>query len=159
MAFALSDLQLTSPDFNHLEAIPAQHSFEGGNVSPALHWQDLPEGTRSLAVFCHDPDAPLISSTGNYGFAHWLLYNISPAASGLEQDCKKYAQGKNNFGGSGYGGPKPPGGHGQHHYYFWLLALDLEPSLQDGLELAEFLEKVESRVLGMNRLIGVFESS
>lgn len=157
MGFALSSLKLSSPDFRQGEKIPDRHSYEGGNISPALRWEGLPEGTRSVAIFCHDPDAPLVSSTGNYGFAHWLLYNIPPAAGKLDQGSKEYAQGLNNFDTLGYGGPRPPDGHGRHHYYFWLLALDLEPAIQDGMTLPDFLEKVEPHVLGMNRVMGHYE--
>ncbi|HBX37270.1 YbhB/YbcL family Raf kinase inhibitor-like protein [Pseudohongiella sp. SYSU M77423] len=158
MTFALSDMKLTSHDLKQGERIDDRHSHDGGNVSPELTWSKVPEGTRSLAIFCHDPDAPLISTTGNYGFVHWLVYNIPPKVNHLPQGCKDYAQGLNNFDSIGYGGPKPPPGHGRHHYYFWVLALDLEPSMADGLELAEFLEKVEPHVLGMNRLMAYYES-
>ena len=158
MAFALSDMNISSPDLAQGERIADKHSHDGGNVSPALQWHDVPSGTRSLAVFCHDPDAPLITTTGNYGFVHWLLYNIPPDTTHIPQGCKDYAQGLNNFNDTGYGGPKPPPGHGRHHYFFWVLALDLEPTLADGLELAAFLEKVEPHVLGMNRLMGYYES-
>ena len=157
MAFALSTLSLSSPDFRHGERLPERHGYDSGNVSPALRWQGLPAGTRSVALFCHDPDAPLVSHTGNYGFTHWLVYNIPPSVNKLDQGCRDYAQGNNDFGESGYGGPRPPDGHGRHHYYFWLLALDVEPAIQDGLGLADFLEKVEPHVLGMNRLMGHFE--
>ena len=50
----------------------------------------------------------------------------------------------------------PPNGHGIHHYYFWLLALDLEPSLQEKLSLWELLSVVEPNVIGMNRLIAKY---
>jgi hypothetical protein len=150
-------MQLSSPDFKQGETIPDKHSYEGGNLSPALQWQDLPEGTRSLAVFCHDPDAPLISATGGYGFVHWLIYNIPVDIAGLAQGQPGYVQGQNDFGGLGYGGPQPPKGHGRHHYYFWLLALTVEPSLQEGLGLADFLEKMEPHIIGMNRLMGTYE--
>lgn len=158
MGFALSTLQLKSPAFQHRGAIPPKHSYDGGNISPPLQWRDIPDGTRSLAVFCHDPDAPLVSATGNYGFVHWLVYNVPPEVSGLPQGEKGYAKGSNDFKEFGYGGPRPPRGHGPHYYYFWLMALDLEPVIQDGLSLADFLEKVEPHVLGMNRLIGCFET-
>ncbi|MCA1788825.1 MAG: YbhB/YbcL family Raf kinase inhibitor-like protein, partial [Thioalkalivibrio sp.] len=76
MGFALSDLQLTSSAFTQGAAIPAQHTGEGEDLSPELTWKQVPEGTRSFAVICHDPDAPLVSVRGTYGFVHWLLYNI-----------------------------------------------------------------------------------
>lgn len=157
MAFALSDMKISSRDLTQGERIADKFSFDGDNISPDLRWEKIPEGTKSLAVYCHDPDAPLISTPGNYGFVHWLIYNIPPDASGLPQACKDYTQGVNNFDSAGYGGPRPPAGHGRHHYYFWVLALDLEPALPDGLALADFLAQVEPHVLGMNRLMAHFE--
>ncbi|WP_339858331.1 YbhB/YbcL family Raf kinase inhibitor-like protein [Pseudohongiella acticola] len=157
MTFALSDMKVSSHDLKQGDKIAEMHSYDGDNISPQLYWEKNPDGTKSIAVFCHDPDAPLISSPGTYGFTHWLVYNIPPTTTELQQGCQDYAKGKNNFGEVGYGGPKPPEGHGRHHYFFWVLALDIEPSLDNGLELAEFLQKVEPHVLGMNRLMAHFE--
>ena len=61
MGFALSDMQLTSTAFDAGGPIPRRHTGEGEDVSPAMNWSDLPDGTRSLALICHDPDAPLTS--------------------------------------------------------------------------------------------------
>jgi len=157
MGFALSDLELTSPAFKTGRAIPEKHAGEGEDVSPPLIWTNVPAGTRSFAVFCHDPDAPLISDRGEYGFVHWVLYNIPASVTSLDAGVADYASGRNNFDRTGYGGPMPPPGHGTHYYFFWVLALDIEPSLPDGLLLWEMLEKVEPHVLGMNRLVGTYE--
>lgn len=156
MGFALSDIQLTSAAFEAGGAIPTKHTGEGEDVSPALFWNEVPEGTRSFALFCHDPDAPLVSDRGTYGFVHWVLYNVPENVHKLKEGVGDYAHGKNDFGNMGYGGPMPPPGHGTHQYYFWVLALDVEPNLQDGLELPELLEKVEPHILGMNRLVGTY---
>src|SRR5690625_5638042 len=116
MGFAPSIIQLTSSAFSAGGAIPSKHTGEGVDVSPALSWKDIPEGTQSLAIFCHDPDAPLVSPNGTYGFVHWVLYNIPASATSLAEASKEYTQGKSDFGNVGYGGPMPPEGHGKHHY-------------------------------------------
>lgn len=157
MGFAPSDLQLTSPALASHGAIPRKHTGEGENVSPALAWHALPAKARSLAVICHDPDAPLVSANGTYGYVHWVLYNIPASATGLPEATQDYTAGKNDSGKTGYTGPMPPNGHGKHHYYFWLLALDNDAALPAGLTLLEFLKRVEPHVIGMNRLIGTYE--
>ena len=50
----------------------------------------------------------------------------------------------------------PPEGHGIHHYFFWILALDSETALPTGLSLEEFLKAIEPNVIGMNRLVGTY---
>jgi Raf kinase inhibitor-like YbhB/YbcL family protein len=157
MGFALSNMQLASPAFKQAGRIPAKYTGEGDNVSPPLSWSGAPEGTRSFAVICHDPDAPLIGKRGTYGFVHWVLYNIPASVNGLDEGAKTFTAGKNDFSKTGYGGPMPPNGHGVHHYYFWILALDQETQLETGLDLWELLEAIESHVTGMNRLVGVYE--
>lgn len=157
MGFAPSDLQLTSTAFHALGAIPRKHTGEGPDVSPVLAWSKLPAGSRSLAVICHDPDAPLVAANGTYGFVHWVLYNIPATVASLPEATHEYTAGKNDMGKNGYNGPMPPPGHGKHHYYFWLLALDADPGLPAGLTLWEFLKRAEPHVIGMNRLIGTYE--
>lgn len=157
MGFALSDMELKSGAFTQGAAIPAKYTGEGEDVSPALSWSNAPEGTGSFAVICHDPDAPLVTPGGNYGFVHWVLYNIPADVSSLEEGTTAYTAGRNDFGNTGYGGPMPPDGHGVHNYFFWVLALSEELELDPGLTLWQLLEKVEPKLLGMNRLVGTYE--
>ena len=158
MGFALSDMKLESAAFATGGAIPKKHTGEGEDVSPALAWSSVPDGTRSFAVICHDPDAPLVKP-GAYGFVHWVLYGLPGDARSLAEGAKDGTAGKNDFGNQGYGGPMPPEGHGRHHYFFWLLALDAEPELPAGLTLSELLERIEPHVVAMNRLVGTYERS
>ena len=156
MGFALSDMQLHSDAFEAHGNIPTPYTGEGEDISPALSWRDAPEGTRAFAVICHDPDAPLVKD-GAYGFVHWLLYNLPGDINSLEEDTDQGTVGVNDFGDDGYGGPMPPEGHGLHHYYFWVLALDEDMDLPEGLTLGSFLDRAESHVIGMNRLVGTYE--
>ena len=74
----------------------------------------------------------------------------------LAEGTTDFVAGTNDFGNEGYGGPMPPEGHGPHHYFFWVLALDAAPKLPAGLDLWTLLEKIEPHVLGMNRLVGTY---
>lgn len=155
MGFALSTMQLKSRAFQQGSAIPKKHTGEGPDVSPELSWSDVPDGTRSFALICHDPDAPLITP-GTYGFVHWVLYNIPASVGELPEAVSDYTSGRTDSGRPGYSGPMPPNGHGAHHYFFWLLALDAQLDLPAGLSMWELLERVEPHVIGMNRLVGTY---
>lgn len=155
MGFAPSTMQLTSTAFAPLTRIPRQYTGEGENVSPPLAWRDAPAGTKAFALVCHDPDAPLVTSTA-YGFTHWVLYNIPGSVTKLEEAERGYTSGANSFGNRGYGGPMPPELHGVHHYYFWLLALRDDTALAEGLSMQALFAAIEPNVLGMNRLIGTY---
>jgi Raf kinase inhibitor-like YbhB/YbcL family protein len=159
MGFALSDMTLTSSGFDRGEPIPTKHTGEDEDVSPVLSWRGQPEGTRSFALICHDPDAPLVKPGGTYGFVHWVLYGIPGSIAELPEGVGDYIQGINDFGKPGYGGPMPPEGHGTHHYFFGLLALDADPELEPGLTMWELLEKIEPNVIAMNRLMGTYTRS
>ncbi len=158
MGFALSEMRLTTSAFEEGGAIPAKYTGDAEDVSPALSWSEVPEGAKSFALICHDPDAPLVKP-GSYGFVHWVLYGIPGHVSDLAEGVPDYVQGVNDFGNPGYGGPAPPPGHGTHHYFFWLLALDNELDLPPGLTLWELLEKLEPHIIGMNRLMGTYSRS
>lgn len=158
MVFAPCKMRLESPAFQPLGRIPARHTGEGGDVSPALQWSDAPDGTRAFALICHDPDAPVLSG-GSYGFVHWVLYNIPGSVTKLAEGTKDFTNGKTGFGKQAYGGPMPPPGHGTHHYYFWLIALSQETALEPGLTLAQLLERIEPHTIGLNRLVGSYSRS
>ena len=155
MAFAPSEMKLRSPAFDYHTRIPSRHAGDGEDLSPPLTWSAVPDGAASFAILCHDPDAPLVRD-GRFGFVHWLLYGIPGHVRSLEEGTHLGVRGRNDFGRSGYGGPMPPEGHGTHHYYFWILALDQALELDPDLELGTFLERVEPHLLGMNRLVGTY---
>jgi Raf kinase inhibitor-like YbhB/YbcL family protein len=154
MGFALSKMQVKSDSFEQDGMIPSKHTGEGADVSPALQWTDQRQGTKAFAIICHDPDAPLVSGNGTYGFVHWVLYNIPGEVNRIEENVDEYTSGKNDSGQIGYTGPMPPNGHGFHRYYFWVLALNEDSELEEGLTLWELLAKIEPHVIGMNRLVG-----
>ena len=156
MGFALSDMRLTSPAFAPGGAIPKRYTGEGEDIPPPLQMAAVPAAARSLAIFCHDPDAPLVVPH-RYGFVHWLVYNLPPDLRQLDQASTAGTAGSTDFGRNGYGGPMPPQGHGEHRYYFWLLALDCAPDLPPDMDLCSFLTRVEPRVIAMNRLTGTYQ--
>jgi len=155
MGFAPSKLSLASSAFENHGEIPKKHTGEGPDISPPLSWSNIPDGTHSFALFCHDPDAPLVTP-GAYGFVHWVLYNIPTSVTALDEDDQRFTNGVTDFGANAYGGPMPPEGHGVHHYFFWILALDADLNLPSGLTLEGLLEAIEPNVIGMNRLVGTY---
>lgn len=102
----------------------------GENVSPALSWENAPEGTKSFAITVYDPDAP----TGS-GWWHWVVFDIPANTKAFKRgagDASKNLlpegsiQSMTDFGQPGYGGPCPPEGHGLHRYVITVHALGAE---------------------------------
>ena len=52
-------ISITSTAFTEGGMIPKQYTCDAEDVSPDLAWTDVPEGTKSLALICDDPDAPM----------------------------------------------------------------------------------------------------
>jgi Raf kinase inhibitor-like YbhB/YbcL family protein len=131
----------------------------GEDVSPQLSWSGAPEGTQSYAVTVYDPDAPTAS-----GFWHWAVFNIpadvTELASGASKDLPGGAvQLKNDAGFAGYVGAAPPPGHGPHHYYVVVHAVDV-PALEVPAEgSCAFLGfNLFSHTLGRATLVPVYET-
>ena len=153
MELRLKDLKLTSPVISALESIPQRYTSDGENISPPLQWSKVPPETQQLVLICHDPDAPL-----PLGFTHWNLYNIPPSVTEIaEGEGNKYTEGVNTSGSNGYTGPAPPKGHGVHHYYFWLYALNQYIVLKPGLTREELLSAVADSVIAQARLVGTYQ--
>jgi phosphatidylethanolamine-binding protein (PEBP) family uncharacterized protein len=58
----VADLRISSPAFDDHRPIPARHTSDGDDISPALEWSGAPDGTKAFAIVVHDPDAPLVDS-------------------------------------------------------------------------------------------------
>ena len=70
-------LKITSPMFSHNEEIPSKYTCDGKDISPAIEWSGLPEGTKSIALIVDDPDAP-DPAAPKMTWVHWVLYNVPP---------------------------------------------------------------------------------
>jgi Raf kinase inhibitor-like YbhB/YbcL family protein len=147
---------VTSPAFTERGLIPPRHTCDGADVSPALAWADPPAGTRSLAIVCDDPDAPMGA------WVHWVLYNLPASARGLPEALPAGAvlpdgsrQGLNDFRKSGYGGPCPPPGR-PHRYSFRLYALDTRLELAGAPTRRELEQAMRGHVLAEGRLVGMY---
>lgn len=99
----------------------------GEDVSPQLSWTGAPDGTQSYAVTIYDPDAPTAS-----GFWHWAAFNLPADTTSLPSNASKdglpgdSVQLKNDGGTVGYVGAAPPPGHGTHHYWIVVHAVDVD---------------------------------
>jgi len=98
----------------------------GANISPALHWENAPEGTQAFTVTLYDLDAP----TGS-GLWHWVVNNIPASVTSLASDAgnpshpglpEGAVSGLNDLGVKGYVGPCPPAGE-LHRYQITVYAL------------------------------------
>ncbi len=149
--------RIISRAFKDGEMIPAHYSADGEDVSPPLDWSNAPEGTKSFAIICDDPDAPSGS------FCHWVIYNIPfntvnfpeafPSFNSLPNGTK---QGINDTGSVGYRGPAPPGGQ-MHRYCFKLYALSAVLALEPGATKAQLEKMMQRRIVGEAQLMGKYE--
>ena len=143
-------MEITSKDFKHNQAIPSIYTCDGNDLSPHLAWSGAPEGTKSFALTCIDPDAPM----GD--FIHWLVYNIPatiseiPHAGPLPAGAQEVM---NDFGKKPYGGPCPPSG--THRYFFTIYALKV--SDLGKVSKGDFLKKVKENQISSAEMIGLYQ--
>ena len=141
-------MKLTSDAFTDGGTIPDKYTKYGENRIPPLHLEGIPERARSLALIVDDPDAP------NGTFNHWILFNVDPRTHDIKEDRVPVmaTQGRNDFGGVEYDGPKPPSG--EHRYLFKAYALDTVLSAPRGAKCHEVELEMENHVLDHAELMG-----
>jgi Raf kinase inhibitor-like YbhB/YbcL family protein len=149
----VGEFAVDSDAFGRGDEIPRRHTCEGEDVSPALSWTAAPAGTRAPALIVDDPDAPRGT------FTHWLAWNIDPAAGALAESERGPAEGRNDFGVTGWSGPCPPPGHGTHRYFFRLYALDTRLGIGLGAKRRELERALAGHVLATAELMGRYERS
>ena len=133
------EIKMRSSAFEEGGMIPNKYTCDDVDVSPPLAWDEVPDGTKSFALICDDPDAPMGT------WVHWVLYDLPPNTRELPENIPTKEtlengakQGTNDFRKIGYGGPCPPGG--THRYYFKLYALDIALNRDPGMTKAELLK-------------------
>ncbi len=157
-------IDVTSAAFVQGHAIPQKYTGEGADVSPPLAWNGLPAGAKELALICDDPDAPQAEP-----WVHWVIYKIPADVKGLPEgvprkpkltDPAGALQGRNSWPADeaiGYRGPLPPKGHGIHHYYFKLYALDKQLDAKPDLDKKALLKQMQGHILAEGVLMGTYE--
>jgi Raf kinase inhibitor-like YbhB/YbcL family protein len=119
-------MKFASASFGHNFRIPEEYAFcapdrttrvkLSKNCNPHLAWSDLPPGTRSLVVICHDPDVPskpddvnqegrvIPASLPRVDFYHWVLVDIDPNSSPIR--AGEFSEGVTARGKKGPEGPR-----------------------------------------------------
>ncbi|NLR75542.1 YbhB/YbcL family Raf kinase inhibitor-like protein [Leeia aquatica] len=125
-----ADFSLSSPDLQAGTTLPMAQvandfGCHGGNIQPALQWDNPPAGTQSYAITVYDPDAP----TGS-GWWHWLAFNLPANTRSLPSNASaehKLPAGtvetRTDVGYPGFFGACPPVGDKPHRYIFTVHAL------------------------------------
>lgn len=157
---------LSSTDLSHGQFMKKAQEFQGfgcngGNLSPQLSWDGVPEGTQAFAVTAYDPDAP----TGS-GWWHWQLVNIpaniTTLPTGAGDSSKNLApkgsmQMRNDYGVPGFGGACPPEGHGAHRYQFTVHALSQKLDLPENASGALTGYMINANSLGSHTLEALYK--
>lgn len=134
-------MKLTSRSWINGDRIPARFAAgrlaEDGsvgfsdNLNPHLAWTDLPPGTKSLALICHDFDVPSIGDDVNQpgrevpadlpriDFFHWVLVDLPPSPAEIAEG--EFSRG---FTARGKPGPQALRGarQGLNDYTGWFAA-------------------------------------
>jgi Raf kinase inhibitor-like YbhB/YbcL family protein len=146
----ISNMKLTSPSFINDQKLPAKYTCQGEGSSPPLEIAEVPEDTQSLALILKDPDAPLNT------FIHWLVWNIAPNTTTIPENTLPEGSvlGINSIGKNFYFAPCPP--QGQHHYIFYLYAIDTTLTLPPEAGSKDLEQIIAGHILGATTLTGIF---
>ena len=149
-------MEIRSSGFDEGAMIPEKYTCDDIDISPPLKWSKVPDGTKTFAIICEDPDAPMGT------WVHWVIYNLPANINELSEDVPSLEilpngakQGRNDFGKIGYGGPCPPGG--VHRYYFKVYALSEKLNVEAGITKSELLKAMEGHILSEGQLMGRYK--
>lgn len=149
----MAGIELKSTAFNDGAFIPHRYSKDGEDISPALSWSGVPDGTAELLLLCEDPDAP------TRPFVHWLVTGVDPTSGGVDtgQTPPGGRDRDNGYGGRGWGGPRPPAGDTAHRYFFRLYALPEPVTLPDDASADAVHAAVDQAQLASGTLVGLYQ--
>ena len=93
---SFADGQTIPGDFSFCIPDPAHHVCLGKNLNPHLAWSDVPTGTKSFVLICHDPDVPSRGDDVNQedrtvpatlprvDFFHWVLIDLPASLTEIQ---------------------------------------------------------------------------
>ncbi len=144
-------LKVTSPAFENNKTIPSKYGCDGVDVNPAILIENVPPGTKSLALLFDDKDAPRKT------YVHWILWNIDPSVKEIKENSvpEGAVQGLNDFKKNAYGGPCPP--TRPHKYALIVYALDVRLNLDPKSGKAELEKAMEGHLIAQGQLVGVYK--
>lgn len=144
-------MKLQSTSFEPNGMIPEVFSCKGTNISPELHWDEVPAKVKSFSLIMDDPDAP----AGIW--VHWILTNIAPTTHQIAENTKpaEAIVGLNSWNKNTYSGPCPPSG--THRYFFKLYALDLVLDPKKKFTKLELESAMRNHILSESSLMGKFK--
>lgn len=143
--------------------IPPKFTQAGDQTSPAITWTNVPDGTVSILLHMHDPEAFRNHTTDDQ--LHWIVWNIPATATGLPEGVPKGAQLANgafqlSASGQVYRGPGAAASGPKHHYTFEVFALDTKLDIQPGADAFEtraaILKAIQGHILGKAVYMGLF---
>jgi len=162
-------MTLTVSGFPDGGQIPVQFSqaapgvATGEGKSPAISWAHAPAGTQSFFLHMHDMDVTRNKTSDDQ--AHWVVWNIPAASTGLPEGVPKGSQmpdGSYQISATGpmYRGPGAAANGPLHHYIFELYALDTKLDVKpagDAFETrANVLKAIQGHILGKAVYGGLF---
>ena len=132
-----ANLNLNIEAWNDGDPIPEEYAFcipadadhitMGANKSPAMSWSGAPDGTKSFAIICNDPDVPSVVDDVNQegkiipadlprvDFCHWVLVDVPASVTSLA----KGAESDGITPGGKAHGPTDLGVRGINRYTEW----------------------------------------
>jgi len=144
------------------QAAPGVATGEG--LSPAITWSNTPAGTQSFVLNMHDME--VVRNKTSDDQAHWVVWNIPAASTGLPEGVPKGSQladGSYQISATGtmYRGPGAPANGPPHHYMFEVYALDTKLDVQPTADAFEtrtnVMKAMQGHILGKAVYGGLFK--
>lgn len=144
-------MNISSPAFTNNAKMPKIYAKLGGNQRPPLEISEVPAETKTLAIICHDPDAP-----GRDGFYHWTVWNLPASTTTITSESLPIGavEGITSWGRPGWNGPQPP--FGTHRYQFYVYALDTTLDLPIDTKPKELITTITPHIIDQAMLTGKF---
>jgi Raf kinase inhibitor-like YbhB/YbcL family protein len=153
-------LQVRSSAFVFNARLPPRFTADGEGISPPLAWDDVPDGTASIALIVEDADSPT-----PHPLVHAIVVGLGGVGGSMEEGALNspnhlgigLEMGQNSFFKQAWLPPDPPRGHGEHRYVFQVFALGAGQPFSSTPGRREFIDVVLEHAIGVGCLIGTYE--